>query len=726
MDSVAVNSAEAIYEQILDWTKTQSWSYGEAALIQLQEYYDNLDLFVSTLDTVAARLDANPRLPRWSAWLRFVKGRALRLAGRTSDALKAFELVVSEYSGQEELILRHSVAGSLYGMAEAQQQLGDDSAKNASIQKLIHWFSQASDPTIQNETIRPLLSNEKGQIIINGPAQHALGDSFLLNQTSAPLVHDVPDFMGAGRFVKNSLNWILRKWLQPRADRANKEWAARVAAIAHSSHLDAMKVLEQHRQDGKPFALYLRSFDIESQSGLFSCHDGMHQARVHHVANDFEGHLTTRCKPSVALIGISNPYASIGQQQRGCPKIEVLQETWRAVILELIERASFIIIQLSDASGGVAYELDALCLWGRQDSTILVKFDQKDDDIVRSILQIPNASPSTTWFDAQNLQSFPYKVNESEFFLDDAEASLYLREQLTKAEFVASLPPEERIEPARLEELYREHLRSQARLSSESAEFYRRAILYQKAGDTIIQHSHGENALRSYFTALAILQALIGADPRNIRYLADLSVLHEHVGDLLRAIGRLDEALDQYWAAINVSESLAAVDPKSSGRHGVLVCYGRIGDVLVDRGDLHGSLAQWQSARVLAAELVAEEPQTVQWRHYLSGSLNRIGGLQFALGEVVEAIANYRASQTILEGLTTADPANLGWQRDLAFTYKKLGMIFAETGNFQEALQTLQEGKRLMQHLAASSSSDIWTAELEKLDHRIATLTHPR
>ncbi len=724
----AVETVEMIYEQILVWTKTNQLLYGEAALIDLAQGHDDLKSLLALLDALIAKLDRIPDLSGWSACLRYVKGRAMLMAGRKEDALKAFELVVSEYLGQEEMLVQHSVAHSIYGKAKALNELGDKSARDAAMEMLAEQFGQSPDLVIQNDIIRPMISDAHGHIVINMPAQHALRDPHVLNQAAVPQIDEVPHLLGAGPTIRRLANWMLRRRFQARVKQHNREWAARFAEVATSSHNDAMKVLEQNRQHGAPYGLYLRGFDVESQSGSFERADGMYPARMH-KANPFETTLATQCKASVPIIGISNPYATTLRKGE-CPKIEVLHETWRAIVLELIERASFIVFQLTDASEGISYELNALLAFGRQDSAILVKSEDDTPEFMRHMFNLPEIKTDIMELLGETLSSFPYRFNQNDLFPKDSEpptgpnfAPFLFKELLERAAFVNSLDPEVRRDASRVEELYRKQLSSLARISSEPSGFYDRATLFRYAGETIMRHDHGMHALRSFLTAIAILQGLNASDLKNVKWLTDLSMLHEVVGGLLKDMGDLNEALDHFRAAIDVSQRMVAEGAEIPGRHGVLVSYGRIGDILVERRDIQGALVQWQAARQLAAELAAEEPDKPEWRQYLSGAHNRLGGLQFALGEVALSIENYRASQTILEQLVAFDPSNAAWEKDLAFTYKKLGLIFSETKEPEEALQAFQRSRRLFDRLAPSAQNENWREEIEFLDQRIAALS---
>jgi tetratricopeptide (TPR) repeat protein len=711
----ATEVAEVLYRQILDGISNGRTAECETLLLRLGSDYENLDSLLLLFDTLIKKLDAAEHAG-WLACVIYAEGVAFRLAERFKEALDRFELVVAQYQGQSDTVLQRAVARAMYARVEALQRLGDESAKNGAIEKLLSCFSNSSDPIIQNEAIRPLICNSEGQIIINAPAGHALSDPFFL------IENEVPKFTGHGRIIDAGLNKSVRKLMQKRVNNKMRADAQLRAEEARTVHNEAMKVFERHRQTREPFALFLRSFDVELHRASISGPDRFREVRLESLSTGIEGELTRQLEGRLPLIGVSNPYAIYTRYRQGkmCPKIEVLHETWRAIVLELIKRACFTVFQITDLSVGVSFEIEALYLSCCQDTTVLVKtgYDEWRRKLAEKLAGAPVKRAPLSMPGVNHVESFPYQIDEPDFIRDGVSVPVFAK-LLARAAFVQSLAPDDRRDPGRLEDLYLAHLRSQAEHSSDRARMYERALAYREAGSTIIAHGPPKAALRSYLAALALLRGLCEAEPRNVRWIEDLSTLHEHVGDLLRSEYHPNEAGVHYAAAIDASRCLAALDKQSSGLQVELVCLGRIGDLMIEAGNLEGAVQSWQSARTLAQALATEQQQDSRWQHYLSGANNRLGDLEVSQRRPENAIGCYRVSQNILERLTAADSANLGWQQDLAFTHKKLGLCFSETNRFAEATSAFEKSRDLFSFISSSTTPKLWEAELHSLNRKI-------
>jgi len=717
----ATETAEAIYQDILGVALNGRSVECEASLLRLARHHESLDRLLLLFDRLRRKLDATPQLAGWSACAIYAEGLALFLAGQIEKALDRFELVIAKHQGDGDSVLQRAVARAMYARVEALQRLGNEAAKTNAIDKLITCFSQSPDPIIQNQAIRPLICDSDRQIRINAPAGHALQDRYLLSLSGAPEVR------GFGSFIDGVLNKMVRKLFQKRAAEVNRANAQRLAEEVRNIHNEAMKVLERHRQTGEPFALFLRSFDVEVHRATIKGPGGVRILHLESLSPDVEAKLIRVLEGRMPLIGVSNPYSTFRSNDKRCLKIEVLHETWRATVLELIERACLVVFQVTDLSIGVIFEVEALYSWRRQDATVLVRSQSKgypreftassdDAPFLATGSPVEPTPPSAV---VNRVKSFPYQIDEADFIRDGVILPVFA-ELLERAAFVQSLTSEDRRDPARCEDLYLAHLRSQPEHSPDRARMYERALAYRNAGSTIRAHGQPAAALGSYLAALALVQGLCEAEPQSVRWLEDLSVLHEHIGDLLRSEGRLDEAVGHYSAGMETSKRLAALDKQSSGPQGELVCLGRIGDVMIETRNLEGAIEAWQAVRILAETLVTEHPDDSKWQHYLSGANSRMGDLEALGGRCEDAIGYYRISQTILERLTAADSANLGWQQDLAFTHKKLGLCLSETKRFAEAISEFEKSRDRIAFIATHALPKLWEAELDTLSRKIS------
>src|SRR5262249_7457382 len=88
------------------------------------------------------------------------------------------------------------------------------------------------------------------------------------------------------------------------------------------------------------------------------------------------------------------------------------------------------------------------------------------------------------------------------------------------------------------------------------------------------------------------------------------------------------------------------------------------------------------------------------WQRDLSLSYNKIGDVLVDQGNLLEALQSFRDGLAIRERLAKADPDNAGWQRDLSVSYNKIGEVLGAQGNLPEALNAFLDGFAIRDCLA--------------------------
>ena len=77
----------------------------------------------------------------------------------------------------------------------------------------------------------------------------------------------------------------------------------------------------------------------------------------------------------------------------------------------------------------------------------------------------------------------------------------------------------------------------------------------------------------------------------------------------------------------------------------------------------------------IAERLAEADPNNAGWQRDLSVSHNKIGDVLVDQGDLSGALDSYRPSMAIRERLAKADPNNAGWQRDLSVSRSKIGDV---------------------------------------------------
>jgi tetratricopeptide (TPR) repeat protein len=189
-------------------------------------------------------------------------------------------------------------------------------------------------------------------------------------------------------------------------------------------HNAAVKVIEEYRNEGKPFILYLRKFDID----------------VFHGKNETNRYLTdeylvSNLPQGINFISIQEPQNLGGKDDsilfRKVPSLDLRDIKWEDVVDELIIFADIIISECLMLSEGVEYELTTCLKYNKHHQTVL-------------ILPPPN-SPLETIDDDEQIQNFPRCIWANEFFTTNLLDSFVISDLLERIKDIAELNKQERI-----------------------------------------------------------------------------------------------------------------------------------------------------------------------------------------------------------------------------------------------------------------------------------------
>ncbi len=207
--------------------------------------------------------------------------------------------------------------------------------------------------------------------------------------------------------------------------------------------------------------------------------------------------------------------------------------------------------------------------------------------------------------------------------------------------------------------------------------------------------------------ARATLQRLAATDPSNAGWQRDLSVSHNKVGDVLLDQGDLAGALGAYRQSLAVAERLAAADPSNAQwQQDLGISNERIGDVLLTQGNLTEARHAYELKRRITERLAAADASNASWQRGLSVTHHKIGDVLLAQGDLVGALRSYRESRSILERLTAALPSNVQWQHDMGISNERIGDVLLAQGNLDEARHAYELGRRIIERLAAADPSN--------------------
>jgi tetratricopeptide (TPR) repeat protein len=208
-------------------------------------------------------------------------------------------------------------------------------------------------------------------------------------------------------------------------------------------------------------------------------------------------------------------------------------------------------------------------------------------------------------------------------------------------------------------------------------------------------------------TAVSAAQRLALGDPSNADWQRDSSVSQEKVGNVLVDQGDLAGALQAYREALAISQRLALADLSNADwqRH-LSVSHSKVGDVLRAQGDLAGALQAYRQCQAGMQRLALADPSNAGCQRDLSVSQERVGNVLVAQGDLARALQAYRESLAVRQRLALADPSNASWQHDLSVSHRKVGDVLVAQGDLAGALQTYRQSLAVRQRLALADPSN--------------------
>jgi tetratricopeptide (TPR) repeat protein len=184
-------------------------------------------------------------------------------------------------------------------------------------------------------------------------------------------------------------------------------------------------------------------------------------------------------------------------------------------------------------------------------------------------------------------------------------------------------------------------------------------------------------------------------------------VSYNKIGQFLLERGDVAGALGAHESALKIAQKLAASDAENADwQHDLAGTQSWFGDVLQRNGNREQAFTKYRAALAIDEKLVADNPRQGIYKFALAGSLERIGDVQLAMGRVEAALDNYRRKRDILAKLVAGDPESAEWQRDLLIAHVKVGDDLKAGGapamevrdSYLKALgiaENMQEKKRL-------------------------------
>lgn len=186
--------------------------------------------------------------------------------------------------------------------------------------------------------------------------------------------------------------------------------------VAYETDGQAQEVVRRYVDDGAPFALYLRSFELEAYDFLKPATDDDPQARRFGVETGGPSELENRLADlPITFIAITNPARVVPGAIR-IPRLRLSDNDWLPVVEWLVRVANFVVFELGALAPGVQLELETIDRAKRRADTVVVLDETERFQTERQLLEVMGAViPEHPRPDAETLAGYPRVLRADSF-----------------------------------------------------------------------------------------------------------------------------------------------------------------------------------------------------------------------------------------------------------------------------------------------------------------------
>jgi tetratricopeptide (TPR) repeat protein len=327
--------------------------YNRATMLRIAGRTDEA---VRAFEAIAERFgeDCDPRVYHFVGLALYNKATGLAEANQVERSMPAFRAMVEACWQSADPLLRERAAGAQLGLAGQLLLLGQREANLTALAQLVAAFGADPEPAVQKTVGRALLAYAP-LVTRLPPAAHARTSPYN-RQMYLTLWQDLRKHPAAlGRAIED-----------------HDRMLEGLTAAAAKEHSEAMAVLEVFWREGRSFALALRSFSGESLEWAWdSSSEFPTRGLIAFPGYRGVSRMRAAVDPRIPMLTISNP-APRFISGVGAPQLELDNGLWDSAARVLIRHAPIIILYLEAMSPGVFRELNMIVEEGRQGSTVLV------------------------------------------------------------------------------------------------------------------------------------------------------------------------------------------------------------------------------------------------------------------------------------------------------------------------------------------------------------------
>ena len=362
-------------------------------------------------------------------------------------AIDGFLAVDERYHSSPDPSIQEWVAKAIYNAADIYGIIGRDREADAQYSALINRFQGSVAATVK-------------EVVSSAQARR-----FLLAVPAAPPAHIVDHPMDSGTLLDLSERLSLAssqpeiRELELAIADTREDMKQRRKAIS-TSHAKAAEILYKYRQAGQPFALLLRSFDVEALSRDIhtrllpdSNFDEYTATFMSMRARSVEEALISKHVQTITIGNSADYHVSLDEQ---IPRLFLDPAHWIEVVKPLIAAAYFIVARVDRLSPGMTLELDLIGSCDRQEDTVVVlsRAQQLDkgadfvESIGRAIVsawgEVGESAPLAE-AGSVDLSRFRRIMYEDQFVSGDAADAHVLEDLVDAMARFSSVEPSERV-----------------------------------------------------------------------------------------------------------------------------------------------------------------------------------------------------------------------------------------------------------------------------------------
>jgi tetratricopeptide (TPR) repeat protein len=376
----------------------------------------------------------------------FNQGIALQDDGRTQEAVDTLAEVVADYRDDEHPATRERVARALAVRADLLWELGRLAEAVATRAEVLRRFADAPEPAVR-EAVAAARQEQAGLLPPEPPARGRGGAAATYSEADTGLdlgrlAEEVPEvhIHGVYSFIEPKPARMSRRERR-RHERDLKEGVRRQQARDARLHEQAEQVLSEYRTRGRPFALFLRNFDLEAYQARSRA--GGVLIVQQDEPGDVEAKLAAALRGRLPVIGIANPSLVRPDFEHPIPKLLIADEHWRDVLSRLLLAADLVVMHLEQVTPGVAAELAAILELQRQDVVVIVlrsrPAEEQQDALAEGLMSVHGIDrPQAGTPGPELLRRFPRVVLADEVPFEQLDASPPFAELLARIDALSA------------------------------------------------------------------------------------------------------------------------------------------------------------------------------------------------------------------------------------------------------------------------------------------------